>query len=158
MSGESSGTWVQFWDYTDRVAEAPPAEATSQLGVQVIFTSEQGTRAALRAAAALASDLRVLVNLLAFQHVPLSFPLSRPPVSIAFSQQRLVDLANQAPSLSTVVRLYLCRNKRLALAQALPPGSLVVVGGKRRAWPTREERLEKQLARLGHQVIFAELK
>jgi hypothetical protein len=160
MSGEPDGTCVQFWDLTDGPAETPTTEAACAFVVYVIFTGAEGTLAALRTAGALAKDLHALVSLLAFQHVPLQFLLSQPPISIAFSRQRLVEMVNQAvqPPLAAAARLCLCRNKRLALRQALPPKSLVVIGGKKRAWPTREKELEKQLIRLGHQVIFAELK
>jgi len=39
---------------------------------------------------------------------------------------------------------------------ALPSGEALALGGKRRWWLTREQRLEKQLKKLGHQVIFVE--
>jgi hypothetical protein len=38
----------------------------------------------------------------------------------------------------------------------LSPRSLVIVGGRKRRWPTAEERLARQLRRNGHEVIFTE--
>jgi hypothetical protein len=42
------------------------------------------------------------------------------------------------------------------LTAVLDPNSLVVVGGRKRFWPTQEELLAKTLRRQGHEVIFAE--
>lgn len=159
MSGDSESGWQEYRAHLAYV-ESAPADTTSKLGINVIFTDKKGTRAALQEARYLAKDLRGTVNLLAFQFVPLAFPLSRPPVSIVFTQKRLIDFVNEGTQgdLETVVRLYLCRDKGQALAQALAPASLVVLGGKRHRWLSKERRLERQLKKLGHQVIFAELR
>jgi hypothetical protein len=53
--------------------------------------------------------------------------------------------------------MYLCRDSSETLLAVLKPRSLVVIGGRRRWWPTREERLAKKLRGAGHEVIFAEL-
>lgn len=141
----------------DRAAEAGPS---TDLEVNVIFTDDEGTLTALKTAGALAHDLRARINLLVFQVVPLAFPLTRPPVSIPLTEQRLLDLACQGAQgpLDTDVHLYLCRDKRQVLLQVLTPKSLVVIGGRRRSWPTRESRLARTLRSKGHQVIFAGLK
>jgi hypothetical protein len=64
-------------------------------------------------------------------------------------------IANESP-VETNVQIYLCRDPFEALEGALSPGSLVVLGGRKRWWPTREKRLAKKLHRAGHEVFFKE--
>ena len=59
-------------------------------------------------------------------------------------------------AVETIVRIYLCRDRWQALEQALRPRSVVVIGGRKRWWPTRESRLARRLRRAGHEVILAE--
>lgn len=140
----------------EATAEAEPA---GDLEVDVIFTDGDGTLTALKTAGVLAHSLRARINLLAFQVVPLAFPLARPHVSIPFIEQRLLDLASQGAQgpLDTTVQLYLCRDERHALVQVLRPKSVVVIGGRKRWWPTKEQRLAEQLRQDGHQVVSAYL-
>jgi hypothetical protein len=72
-----------------------------------------------------------------------------------FSERQFRVLAGQSP-VDTVVRIYLCRDRMDALVQMLKPRSLVVVGGRRRWWPTEETRIARRLRRAGHEVIFTE--
>ena len=138
----------------DRAAEADPS---TDLEVNVIFTDDEGTLTALKTAGALAHNLRARINLLVFQVVPLAFPLQRPPVSIPFTEQRLLDLASQGAQgpLDTTVHLYLCRDMRQVLLQVLRPKSLVVIGGRKSWWRTKESRLARRLRSEGHEVVFA---
>jgi hypothetical protein len=73
------------------IAEGTDSVA-KELEVNVIFNDRQGTLTALKTAKALAHQLRARIILLVAQSVPLSFPLTRPPVSVAFTQQQLLDL------------------------------------------------------------------
>ena len=133
------------------------ARASSEIEVNVIFTDSESTLAALEMAGSLASNLGARINLVAAQVVPLVFPLTRPPVAVDYTEQRLLDLAyrgGQGP-LETSVQLYLCRDKRQALLRALKPKSLVVIGGKARWWPTKESKLAGVLRSNGHQVVVA---
>jgi len=125
--------------------------------VNVIFTDSESTLAALEMAGSLASNLGARINLVAAQVVPLVFPLTRPPVAVDYTEQRLLDLAYRGAQgpLETSVQLYLCRDKRQALLRALKPKSLVVIGGKARWWPTKESKLAGVLRSNGHQVVVA---
>lgn len=54
-------------------------------------------------------------------------------------------------------RLYLCRDRLDVLARVLRPESTVVIGGRRRWWPTGESRLAKALRSRGRQMAFVSL-
>lgn len=129
--------------------------APSQLNVSVVFTSVEGTLAALRTAGTLANRLGVHITLLVPEVVPRPLPLNKPPVLHDWNERRFRVLAAQSP-VDTTVRFYLCRDRDETLANVLRPHSLVVVGGKRRWWPTSEDRLAKRLRHLGHEVILTE--
>jgi hypothetical protein len=132
-------------------------DTATSLEVNVIFTTERYACTALKVAGTLAQNLNAHLNLLAVKEVPLAFPIDRPPVAIPFTERRLYEFANQGVQgpLETTVRLYYCRNQLQGLLQALKPKSLVIIGGRKRFWPTKENRLAKILRVKGHQVIFS---
>jgi hypothetical protein len=131
-------------------------DARTSLEVNVIFTDEKRARAALKCAGALARSLQAHLNLVVVKQVPLAFPLERPPIPVSFTEEKLHEFASeglQGP-MDTTVQLYYCRNRLKGLLQALKPKSLVVIGGRRKLWPTKESRLAATLRAEGHQVIF----
>jgi acetyl esterase/lipase len=77
-------------------------------------------------------------------------------VLLDFSERRFRVIAATTP-VETTVRLYLCRDQMETLAAVLEPHSLIVLGGRRRWWPTQEERLARKLRRAGHEVVFTEM-
>jgi len=127
----------------------------ARLNVTVLFTSVEGTMAALRTAGTLAGKLGGRITIVVPEVVPYHLPLNKPPVSQEWNERRFRVLAAES-SVETSVRFYLCRDEDEMLARRLKPHSLVVLGGKRYWWPTRESRLAKRLRRLGHEVILAE--
>lgn len=132
-----------------------PAQEDRQLEINVIFTTPKGTMAALKAAQELAHDLDAQTVLLVPQVVPLQFPISSPPVSIAFTQRRAYALAMDCQKDGDIrVQVYLCGDRRKCLLKVLKPQSLVLVGGKKHWWPAPEQRLVKALRADGHKVIF----
>jgi len=76
-------------------------------------------------------------------------------VLLDFSERRFRVIAAESP-VETTVRLYLCRDRMETLAAVLEPHSLIVLGGRRRWWPTQEKRLVRKLRRAGHEVILEE--
>jgi hypothetical protein len=138
-------------------AERPPVFRTAEhtLGVSVVFTSIRETMAALRTAAALAGNLNARVTLLVPQIVPYPRPLDSPPIAADFSERRLSLVASGSP-VETIVRILLGRDRLEMLLTTLTPHSLLVIGGRRRRWPTREKRLAARLRRAGHDVILTE--
>lgn len=132
----------------------------AKLGVNVVFTSAKATLAALKTARRLATDLQARINVVWLCAVPYSLPLDRPPVSVPFIEQQLLELSNQGVQgpWETNILLILCRDERQALLQALGPRSLVVIGSQSRWWPARKNGLAKVLRSHGHQVIFVRSK
>lgn len=123
------------------------------LTIHVLFTSEEGTAAALEKASSLAMGLRAQVRLMLIHTVPYTLPLTRPAVATSFLQAKLAGLAKRYPEAASA-EIYLCRESTPALRRVLPQNALVVMGGRKRWWPTRERRLISQLSRLGHSVVF----
>jgi hypothetical protein len=121
--------------------------------VDVIFTSVKATLAALRTAADLARRLGAHITLRVPQVISFAVPLDCPPVRIDWNERRFRTIAEGCP-VETRVQLYLCRDREQTLAAALTPNSLVVLGGRKRWWPTPESRLARTLRRGGHEVIF----
>ena len=134
----------------------PPIEETeSRLNVAVVFTSVESTLAALRKAGALANRLSGRITLLVPQVVPLPLPLTSPPVLLDWNERRFRVIASESP-VETTVRIFLCRDRLETLRTVLRPRSLVVIGGRKRWWPTAEKRLAGKLHRDGHEVILTE--
>jgi hypothetical protein len=134
-------------------------EADSQLNVSVIFTSVDATLAALREAGRLlgsqARSLGGRITLIVPQIVPYPLPLNSPPVLVDFNERRLRVIASDC-RVETSVCVYLCRDPLEILRSVLKPHSLVVVGSRRRWWPTAEKRLAAKLRSAGHEVIVTE--
>ncbi len=140
-----------------QAAVAPASETPhSSLEVVVLHTTTQGTLQALRTAAGLAKGLGARIRLLVPQVVGYPLTLTSPQVAAEFTERRFRTIAAGA-AIETRVDLRLCRDKWETLVSALGARSVVVLGGRRRWWPTRESWLAARLRRLGHQVIFASL-
>ena len=127
----------------------------AKLDIAVIFTSVEGTLAALRCAGELASSLGARITLFVPQIVPYPAPLESPPVLLDWNERRFLVIAGESP-VETRVRIYLCRDRTEALISVLRPGSLVVLGTRKSWWPTSESRLARNLRKLAHQVILVE--
>ncbi|MGH9592427.1 MAG: hypothetical protein ACRD5L_05005, partial [Bryobacteraceae bacterium] len=123
---------------TGRPAQPTAAEADAQLNISVVFTSVESTLAALREAGILAGSLGARITLLVPQVVPYPLPLESPPVLVEFNERRFHVMARECP-VETTVRIYLCRNRFETITSALSPGSIVVLGGRKRWWPTQEK-------------------
>ena len=124
----------------------------SNLQLHVIFTGLKETEASLGAAGQLARDLGGRLTLLVAEVVPYPLPLDCPPVPAEFTEKVLSQLAGKQ-EVETRVQVYLCRDRNQTIRQALIPNSIVVIGSRKRWWPTREQWLASLLRRDGHQVI-----
>ena len=134
----------------------PPVEGAGQrLNIAVVFTSVDATLAALKEAGNLANSLGARITLVVPQVVPYPLPLESPPVLVEFNENRFRVMASKNP-VETSVHIYLCRNRFETLTSVLKPGSIVVLGGRKRWWPTKDETLARQLRRAGYEVLFKE--
>lgn len=132
-----------------------PGDPSSRLEIFVVFTTLELTAAALKKASALACNLGARIVVLAARIVPYPLALTTPPVQPSFDERRLRRIAAGCPVETTVV-LCLCRDLWQSLILALTPNALVVLGVRKRWWPTRETRLARKLRRAGYEVITAE--
>jgi len=130
-------------------------EADQKLSIAVVFTSVESTLAALKEAGNLASSLGARIKLIVPQVVAYPLPLETPPVLVEFNENRFRVMASQSP-VETSVHIYLCRDRFETLASVLSPRSIVVLGGRKRWWPTREKSLASKLRKAGHEVVFKE--
>jgi hypothetical protein len=141
------------------VTGLPQQPSTNQeeswLDIVVIFTSSSATVGALMEAGSLAESLNAQITLVVPQVVPYPLPLTSPPVLLDFQENRFREIAKESP-VNIRVRLYLCRDTLETLNRVLKPRSLIVVGGRKRFWPSREKRLVRRLRHAGHEVIFTE--
>lgn len=130
-------------------------ESDSKLEIFVVFTSVETTLAALTEAGNLANTLGGRITLLVPQIVPYPLPLTSPPVLVDFNERRLRVIASNA-LVETRVCIYLCRDALETLQSILKPGALVVVGCRKRWWPTSEKRLASKLRHRGFEVVVTE--
>lgn len=132
-------------------------ELESTLNITVVFTTVEATIAALKKAGNLAESLGAQITLVVPQIVPFPLPLTSPPVLLEFQENRFREIAAQSP-VDITVQLYLCRDGMDTLNKVLKTHSLVVVGGRKRFWPTLAQRLARRLRKSGHEVILTEVK
>jgi hypothetical protein len=137
---------------------AAPRFPSEALELNVIFTDVQSTAAALNFAQSFARDLGARISLRAAVAVPFQLPLDQPPVSVAFLQDVMRKLVSQLKreTFDPTLHLYLCRDRLGALSQVLKPNSLVVIGGRKRWWPSAETRMARALQNQGYRVVFVD--
>ena len=124
-----------------------------QLQVNVLYTTPEGTVGALETASRLACDLGSRPKVLRLYAVPFSLPLEKPAVPIGYLEEQIHALGDES-SIEINARVILCRDPRQSLWELLTPQSLIVMGGRKRWWQTKEQRLVKLLRKDGHEVIF----
>jgi hypothetical protein len=130
-------------------------EAGQKLNIAVVFTSVESTLAALKEAGNLANSLGAKITLVVPQVVPYPLPLETPPVLLEFNEHRFRVIASES-LVETSVQIYLCRDRLDMLLRVLSPNSLVVVGGRKKWWPTGEKLMSRRLRQAGHKVVLIE--
>ena len=125
----------------------------SSLEIVVMHTAPGETISALKMAAELASGLAP-VRLLAVQVVPYPVDLYTPPIATEFLEKRFTEMVSEA-AVTASVDIRIGRDTGDVIEAGVGPHSVVVIGGRRRWWPTATMRLARRLERSGHQVVFA---
>ena len=129
-------------------------ESQRELHVGVVFTNFEDTKAALKVAANLCAGLQADIDLVVPEIVPYPLPLVRPAVPPGFTLRRLMELAREA-EVQPSIHVYLCRDKVQTLLQVLEPHSVVILGSRKRWFPTKSIFLARALRKKGHHVILA---
>jgi hypothetical protein len=140
-----------------RVTDAEPVRINSEpeLSVFVVFTSIDWQLKALEKAQDVARSLGSGIAVIALQVVPFPLPLDRPPVPIAFAARRLEEKSSEISGRAKIT-VYLCRDPLEALQRILNPKCPVVMGIRKKWWPTRDERLARKLRRAGYEIILVD--
>jgi hypothetical protein len=120
----------------------------------VIFTTPEATIAALRVAATLGRSWNARIRLIAQQ--PRTYAVPRDGLADSSPVQSSAFLARLKNEVDAHVDVLVCVSRRVQdLARVLlRRQSLVVIGGRRSWWPTRQERLRRTLEAEGHLVVF----
>jgi hypothetical protein len=141
---------------TQDFREEPSAD--SRLRVTVVFTTVEATVCALRTACVFAKSLEARIALLAVEVVPYRLAVDQPTVPVELLEGKMVSLVSRATveANEISIEIRMCRDGRLCLRQMLRPWSLVVIGGKNSPW-SKERKLQKWLASLGHRVVFVDV-
>jgi hypothetical protein len=121
----------------------------------VIYTAAKWTMKALEKAYQMMQPIGGHIEIVALQVVPYPLPLDRPPVRFEFMIRHLEKLVARIPE-QINISTFLCREPLEALKQILPRGYCVVIGTKKRWWPTNEKRLAGKLRRAGYPAILVE--
>jgi hypothetical protein len=137
-------------------AELQARNRASRLPVFVVFTSMNRTLKALEKASQLAKPLQTGITVLVVQEVHYSLPLDEPPVPFEFVIRHFEEMAGRLPE-NTQISAYVCREPMQALKRVLKHNCPVVMGVRKRWWPTREERLARKLRRTGYDVILVKM-
>ena len=145
----------QLFEQSGHAARAVSPADGPQLDIHVIFTNMADTQATLKTASALAHDLGARITILAAQVVPYPLPLGSPPVPIEFTERALGLMACEQ-EVETAIKVYLCRDQRQTIRQILKPESVVVIGGRKRWWPTAGQSLARILKQDGHHVVLVD--
>ncbi|HEX7136994.1 MAG TPA: hypothetical protein VF219_04075 [Vicinamibacterales bacterium] len=125
--------------------------------VSVLFTTEPETLIAARVAAPLAAAMSVPLTVIHFRTVP--YPLSvDAPVGLSPVEGEAFKQRLQEEDIDARVRVYLCRSLKNVLPMAFRGHSLIAIGGRRRWWPTANERWRRRLEAAGHFVLFVDVR
>jgi len=123
--------------------------------VYVLFTSFEGTLAALRVASDLARSLGGAVRLVDFRVIQVGAPVEAPTGRSPIEGDGFLDRVG-AEGIDVKANVYVCRDAWRAVPQVFRDHSLVLIGGRQRWWPTRAGRWRRVLEQRGHLVLFVD--
>jgi len=130
--------------------------AGAEIEIVVPYTDWALAESVLQRAAVLAAGLKAAIRLVAVHAVPYPLPFPGPVAEHAYLVERLTDLAKRCP-VPVDPLVVLARYPDDGFRHVLKPASIVLIGSRKRLWPTREKKLARSLARDGHQVVLLHL-
>jgi hypothetical protein len=122
----------------------------------VLYTEPAVTEVLLLRAARLTAGLDARIQLVAVHTVPYPADFECPAAVHAHLVEQLVELASRCPLQVNPV-VVLARSQAEGFAFALERESTVLVGSRKRAWRTAEEKLARSLAQEGHKVALVHI-
>ena len=125
----------------------------AELELVVPYTAPAVTRAVLARVESLTAGLNARILLVAVHAVPYATTFGCPSSTHAFLVERMVELSAGC-RLPVQAQVVLARSRDEGLQYVLQPGSMVLLGSRRRRWRTPEERLARKLAGEGHKVVL----
>ena len=129
------------------------AAAGQHIEIVAPYTEWSLAKAVLKRAESLTAGLNATVRLIAVHAVPYPLPFCCPSSTHAHLVEQLVDLASGCP-FSVEAQVVLARYEDEGFRGILEPGSVVLIGTRKRLWKTREEKMAHSLAREGHTVAL----
>jgi hypothetical protein len=126
---------------------------TGKLEIIVIFTNIPDTLCATKTAASLAGGLGAELRIIVPQVARNAVQQFQPDRNVRLHHLRTLAGHHK---ITTRIDIRYCENRSRMLQEQLSPGSIVVLGGKRHWWQTRENRLAQSLRSAGHTVLFCE--
>jgi hypothetical protein len=124
--------------------------------ITVVYTTIEGTFAALDAAVRLSIGLEAQIVLLVAEEVAIYYPLNHAPVATRFFQSICGAILQELEINESSVKLeiFFCRRQVQCFEATLEPRSIVVLGTKNQWWHWRERRLARTLKLLGHDAVL----
>jgi hypothetical protein len=127
-----------------------------RLRISVVFTTIEGTLAALNMAATCAKGLCADIAIVVADVVPFRYPVETAPVRACFFETLCAAMIEESRLEKNAcdIEVYFCRDQIACLQSALKPRSLVVIGAERCWWRRRERRLEEALTLRGFDALL----
>jgi len=125
----------------------PESEFCGEFEVVVIYTRIRATLCAMKTAGRLAAGLGARIRIIVPQCQ--TWPDQRGEA------ERHFRTIVRDRKIETQLEVRPCTDRCRMLQQALAPGSIVVLGGACRRWPTCESRLARKLREAGHDVLLS---
>jgi hypothetical protein len=127
-----------------------------KIPVTVVFTSIEGTLAALNAAARLSKDLAAQVVILATEVVSFRYLSQGVAESMSFYQRLCEAMVKEARLQDVAIEVHLCRRQVDCLEARLKPRSIVLIGARKCWWPWRERQLHRALRGRGFETLLVQ--
>jgi hypothetical protein len=121
------------------------------LDLVVPFTTPRLTQVAMDSANRMGAGLDATIRLVKVQVVPFPMDLNQSPVVLGFIEEQLRHFRSELPA---EPEIRMARDMEPGLLGTLKRDSVVVLGYRKRAWRTREERLAAHLWQAGYHAVL----